>query len=135
MGQSLLILVDTHIVVWLALEPQKLSSKAKAAIAEARGNEQGLAISDISLWELTAIVAKNRIQLDISLESFLEEVESRFIILPITSRICARAAALPARYPKDPADRIIGSAALVHGVPLVTGDREIRRSKLVQTIW
>jgi PIN domain nuclease of toxin-antitoxin system len=41
----------------------------------------------------------------------------------------------PVTYPKDPADRIIGATALVEGLSLVTADREIRRSKLVPTIW
>jgi PIN domain nuclease of toxin-antitoxin system len=42
---------------------------------------------------------------------------------------------LPPSYPNDPADRIIGATALVEGLPLLTADREIRRSKSVQTIW
>jgi PIN domain nuclease of toxin-antitoxin system len=42
---------------------------------------------------------------------------------------------LPASYPKDPADRIIGATALVEGLSLLTADREIRRSRAVQTIW
>ncbi len=46
-----------------------------------------------------------------------------------------RAMAFRATYPKDPADRIIGAAALVEGLSLITADREIRRSKLIPTIW
>jgi PIN domain nuclease of toxin-antitoxin system len=42
---------------------------------------------------------------------------------------------LPATYPNDPADHIIGATLLVEGLPLVTADREIRRSKAFQTIW
>src|SRR5580700_1901199 len=42
---------------------------------------------------------------------------------------------LPPSYPKDPADRIIGATALVEGLSLLTADREIRRSRAVQTIW
>jgi PIN domain nuclease of toxin-antitoxin system len=41
----------------------------------------------------------------------------------------------PTTYPKDPADRIIAATALVEGFSLITADREIRRSKLVHTIW
>jgi len=43
--------------------------------------------------------------------------------------------ALPAGYPKDPADRIIGATALVEGIPLITADREIRKSRALATIW
>ena len=130
-----MILVDTHVVVWLAFDQDQISRKARAAIDNARRNGDGLAISDITLLELATLASKGRIQLDISLESFLQEVEARFVVLPISGRACVRAIGLPAAYPKDPADRIIGATALIEGLSLLTADREIRRSKALQTIW
>ncbi len=130
-----MILVDTHVVVWLALDPGQLSRKARAAIEDARKNGDGLAISDITLLELAALASKGRIHLDISLESFLQEVEARFVVLPISGRACVLSLELPPSYPKDPADRIIAATALVEGLPLLTADRKIRQSKAVQTIW
>jgi PIN domain nuclease of toxin-antitoxin system len=129
------ILLDTHVVVWLAFDQARISRRARIAIDDARENADGLAISDITLLELATLASKGRIRLDISLESFLEEVESRFVVLPISGRSCARAMGLPATYPQDPADRIIGATALVEGLSLLTADREIRRSRTVQTIW
>jgi PIN domain nuclease of toxin-antitoxin system len=129
------ILVDTHVVVWLALDQTHLSKNARAAIDDARQNGDGLAISDITLMELATLSSKGRIRLDISLESFLREIEARFIILPISSRACVRALGLPATYPKDPADRIIGATALAEGLSLLTADRAIRRSRALRTIW
>jgi PIN domain nuclease of toxin-antitoxin system len=129
------ILVDTHVVVWLAFDESRLSGKARAAIDNARRNGDGLAISDITLLELATLASKGRIRLAISLESFLQEVEARFVVLPISGRACARAIALPPAYPKDPADRIIGATALVEGLPLLTADRQILRSKALRTIW
>ena len=130
-----MILVDTHVVVWLAFDQNQISTKARAAIDEARDRGDGLAISDMTLWEVGTLAIKGRIHLGISLESFLQEVETRFVVFPITGRVCARAVGFPATYPKDPADRIIGATALVEGLSLITADREIRRSKLVRTIW
>jgi PIN domain nuclease of toxin-antitoxin system len=80
------ILLDTHVVVWLAFDGARISTKANAAVAGARESAGGLAISDITLLELATLVSKHRISLTISLESFLEEVESRFQVLPITGR-------------------------------------------------
>lgn len=65
----------------------------------------------------------------------LQEIEAQFVILPISSRACARTLQLPASYPKDPADRLIGATALVEGLSLVTADKEILKSKAVRTIW
>ena len=130
-----MILVDTHVVVWLASDHDRLSKKARAAIDDARRNGDGLAICDITLLELATLFRKGRIRLDISIESFLEEVEARFVVLPISGRACVRALGLPAAYPKDPADRMIGATALVEGLSLLTADREIRQAQAVRTIW
>jgi PIN domain nuclease of toxin-antitoxin system len=129
------ILLDTHVVVWLAFDPSQLSKNARAAINHARQKGEGLAISDITLLELATLSNKGRIRLNISLESFLAEVEARFIVLPITGRACVRVLALPKAYPKDPADRIIGATALVEGLPLLTADQNIRRARALHTIW
>jgi PIN domain nuclease of toxin-antitoxin system len=129
------ILVDTHVVVWLAFDQAQLSKNARIAVNDARENGDGLAISDITLLELATLASTGRIRLNISLESFLYEVEARFVVLPISGSACVRALGLPAAYPKDPADRIIGATALVEGLSLLTADREIRRSRVVQTIW
>ena len=130
-----MILLDTHVVVWLAFDQAQLSKNARTAIDDARQNGDGLGISDITLLELAMLSSKGRIRLNISLESFLREVEARFIILPISGRACVRALGLPAAYPKDPADRIIGATALVEGLPLLTADSHIRRTKALHTIW
>ena len=130
-----MILVDTHVVVWLAFDQDRISQKARVAIDDARKNAAGLAISEITLLELATLTTKGRIHLDISLESFLQEVESRFVVLPMSGKVCARAVDLPETYPRDPADRIIGATALVSGLLLLTADRQIRRSKAVRTVW
>jgi PIN domain nuclease of toxin-antitoxin system len=134
-GQSRVILLDTHAVLWLTTDPAKLSSKAKSAIEDARSGGDGLAISDITLLELATLASKGRIQLGISLESFLHEVDTRFVVLPMSSPSCACAMGLPKAYPKDLADRIIGATALVERLSLITANRDIHRSKVVDAVW
>ena len=135
MGRSLLILLDTHVVVWLAFEESRISKRAESTILKARDNGEGLAISDISLFELARAFNRERIRLAISVESAIAEVESRFTVLPITGEISLLTLSLPDDYPKDPVDRIIGATALVEGIPLITADRKIRDSGALTTIW
>ncbi len=130
-----MILLDTHVVVWLALEPDRISKRARAAIEETRQHGEGLAISDITLLEIATVENKGRIKLHTSVEAFLSEIESRFVVLPMTGRICVGALTLPPTYPNDPADRVIGATALVEGLSLITADDGIRRSKSLKTIW
>jgi PIN domain nuclease of toxin-antitoxin system len=135
MGRSLLILLDTHVVIWLAQDYKRISAAAHAAIENARNDDRGLAISDITLVEIAQLASHGRINLIPDAKTVLYEVEHRLVILPITSGIAMQAFALPANYPKDPVDRVIGATALIEDLNLVTADQAIRRSKAVPTIW
>jgi len=55
------ILLDTHVVVWLVFDAERVSARATLAISDARKSANGLAISDISLLELATLVSKGRI--------------------------------------------------------------------------
>lgn len=135
MGRPLLILLDTHVVLWLAFDQARISKRARTRIEEARVNGEGLAISDITLFEFARALHRERAQFTTSIESALAEVEQRFVMLPITGRISLRTLSLPASYPKDPADRIIGATALAEGLTLLTADTQIRSSGALPTIW
>lgn len=130
-----MILLDTHIVIWLAFNPEKLSTQAASAIENEREKHRGIAISAVTLYEAAMLAAKGRIDLRTSVESFLDEVETQFVVKPITGRICAMATVLPDRYPRDPMDRLIGATAIVDGLTLITADVAIQRSQAVPTIW
>ncbi len=135
MGRLVLILLDTHVVIWLAQDQQRISSRARDAIISSREGVQGLAVSTMTLLELARLASQKRIELTPNLEDFLRDVERRFAVLPITGRICAQAFEFPVNYPKDRADRVIGATAVIEGLSLVTADQAIRQSKAVPTIW
>ena len=129
-----MILLDTHIVIWLAFEPDKLSKRAKEAIAAAR-LQGGLAIAGITLLELAWLAEKGRVETTLSVESFVRLCASKMTVLPITPEIAARAVSLPDSYPKNPQDRLMGATALAEGMDLVAHDRLIKKSGAVPVIW
>jgi PIN domain nuclease of toxin-antitoxin system len=129
-----MILLDTHVLIWMASDPKKLSQKAREAIREAR-EKTGIFVAGITLWELAWLAENGRIQIAMSVESFVRETAARVILKPLTPAIAALAVRLSAKYPRDPADRIIGATAMVEGMPLVTADKLIRQAKVAQTIW
>ena len=128
-------LLDTHVVVWSALEPDKLSKKAVVAIEDARNTDRPLFISDITLFEVANLIRRQRVVIHISLDSFLEELESWLVVVPINRQIASLSVQLPDAYPSDPLDRLIGATAMVRGLPLITADERIRKSKVLETIW
>lgn len=135
MGRSLLILLDTHVVIWLAQDYQRISPMARSAIQEARRKDAGLAVCGITLVEIARLASHGRIRLTPDAETVVTEVERYFVILPITASIALQAFDLPAGYPNDPVDRIIGATALIEDIRLLTANRAIRRSRAVPTIW
>lgn len=130
-----MILLDTHVVIWLALEPGKISPAAVTAIRRQRSSGINPAISCITMYEIARSSERGRIALDLPISSFLDRVRTFFEVKPISANIAMTAAQLPKDFPSDPADRLIAATAIVEGVPLITADRNIRRSRLVKTIW
>jgi PIN domain nuclease of toxin-antitoxin system len=129
------ILLDTHVVIWLAQDFARISPKALAAIEDARQKSSGIAVSDITLVEIALLSSRGRVNFRPDAETTLKEVERQFTVLPITANIALQAFELPPSYPRDPADRIIGATALIEDIPLLTADQNIRRSRAIQTIW
>jgi PIN domain nuclease of toxin-antitoxin system len=129
-----MILLDTHVLLWMALSPPHLSQPAAKAIQEAR-RKGALCIADISLWEIALLARRKKIQMGGTLDAFLYEISRPLLVKPTTPAIASMSSRLPEDYPEDPADRLIGSTSIVEGLPLVTADRELQRCGLLNTIW
>jgi PIN domain nuclease of toxin-antitoxin system len=129
------ILLDTQVLLFDALDPKRLSRKARTALEE--GMEvDALACSDISLWEIALLVARRRIDAGPDIAAFIESVlQLRSVrVLPITPSIATLAQSDLFAH-GDPADRLIGATAIEHGVPLVTADAELRKLRGLKTLW
>jgi PIN domain nuclease of toxin-antitoxin system len=128
------IVVDTHIVIWLAEAPELLSAAATKAIMNER-QTGSVAISDMTLLELARVISGGKVGVRTSLSAFLGQVERTFTILPVTGAIAEQTMLFSPAYPKDPVDRVIGATALAHSCRLVTKDEPIRSSGEVDCVW
>ena len=129
-----MLLLDTHVVLWVAQQPSMLSKGAYDGLRATRETD-ALAISDKTLWELAMMISRNYVRVRTSTRDFLQEVERHFRVLPISAAIAERSVLFSPRYPKDPSDRVIGATALVHSLQLVTADEDIRASGEVPCLW
>jgi PIN domain nuclease of toxin-antitoxin system len=131
-----LILLDTHVLAWLVAKPSQLSRPAESAIRRARVGD-GLAISDITIWELTFLFSRGVLRAHGTVENIVQSFVTRsgVNVRPITAEIAALATQFPEDYPKDPVDRLIGATARAEGLTLVTRDEKIRACPLLKTIW
>lgn len=115
------ILLDTHVVHWWSAEPARVSVPARRALEAA----DDLAIAAVSWYELAWLARHERIVLNVPVRSWLEGLGAHLRTIGVTPAVADTAAALPASFPGDPADRQIYATAIEHGLKLVTKDGAI----------
>ena len=130
-----MIVLDTHVLVSDALDPKRLSRRARDAIAESQAADE-LACSDISLWEIAMLIARKRLRVDADPAAFLEGlIQARAVrVLAITPAIAVLAQSDVFAH-GDPADRIIAATALAHRARLVSADQRLRQIKALSVVW
>ena len=131
-----MILLDTCAIVWDALEPRKISKKAQRAIDSA-DNQNALIISDISIWEISMLVKKGRLEIDATPSHFINlYLQARNIsVKSISAEIAELSVNFSEEINNDPADRLIAATAIVHNARLVTADSNLSECGLVETLW
>jgi PIN domain nuclease of toxin-antitoxin system len=123
------VLLDTHMLVWWRVNPERVSKPQASLLLEMEKRREPAAISAITLREIAWMAAYGRLEIALSLDAWMHEIESNpfLAIIPITPNVAAESVRLGADFPRDPADQIIVATARCHGLRLMTADSEIRR--------
>ena len=114
------LLLDSHVLLWLAGGDRCLASDATAAILD-DANEALVSVA--SVWELEIKRAKGLLQVPQDLGTRLDP--AGFELLEITLAHVVRAAELPLHH-RDPFDRMLVAQAQAEGALLVTSDETLR---------
>lgn len=131
-----MLILDTCALIFDALTPERLSSKASTAIKQA--DKAGkLACADISLWEIAMLTTKGRIDPGTDPKTFIQlMLAARAIrVLPITPDIAAKSVLADFCPHGDPADRLIAATTMLHKARLVTSDKKLTTVNEIQIIW
>lgn len=126
MGRYEVILIDTHVAIWIATDPELIGQRSRALIEEAASQERIL-ISSISFWEIALLVSKRRLRIGKSPSDLrLELLQTGVTELPVTGPISILSVELNKLH-GDPADRFIVATAVIHGATLMTADTDLLR--------
>jgi PIN domain nuclease of toxin-antitoxin system len=126
------LLLDTHALLWMLLEPERLSERAKSAAA----SPSNLLLASIaSLWELTIKLSAGKLKLPGSDVRFLTDNLSAFGIdlLPVLPAHLHALQQLPHHH-RDPFDRMLIAQSQAEQVALLTADTHIARYQ-VDVLW
>lgn len=117
------VLLDTHVLVWLALGDGRLRPSARRRIEDA-AQEQALWVSAITPWEIGMLVAKGRLVLDRDVMDWLQAVLALpgIRLAPLEPALAVASTRLPGEMHGDPADRLIVATARRLGATLITAD-------------
>ena len=117
------LLIDTHIWIWMALDPTRLSRRVASAL---NNSDNQLWISPISVWELLTLTHKGRVELNedpvLWARRTLELLQLHEA--PLTTEVALETSAIGIPH-SDPADRLIAASARVFDLTLVTADAKL----------
>ena len=124
-----LLLLDTHIALWLDSGDDRLRVASRALIEGCWQNGGTILVSAITAWEIALLVDTGRIELDIAIEAWFERFVDRpgFEVVPLSYRAACRSYQLHHLERRDPADRLLIATAIELACPLVTYDERIER--------
>jgi PIN domain nuclease of toxin-antitoxin system len=128
-----MILLDTHAVVWLASDQDKLSENAKELI---RSNAGRLYLSVVSSWEISILHKRNRLKLPMEPEEYVDRLIEQHGLneAPLERKVVQLSVRLPDIH-NDPFDRILIALCQENGWMLLSKDRVISKYPGINVVW
>lgn len=123
-----LLVVDTHVLIWLMLGDNRLGKRARGRIdLAARTGE--LLVSAITPWEIGVLVSKKRIDLQRDVLAWVQDALAipGIAFAALEPEIAVASTRLPFTMHPDPADRILVATARHLGATLITADESLLR--------
>lgn len=128
-----MIVIDTHVLIWMTGEKARLSRRAASALER----EPEICVPAMCCWEYATLATRQRFRLTRELAAALDSIFQTpgMRLQPITPSIAIRAARLALTQSLDPADQLIAATAIELGLPLVTADERLQSLPGLRTIW
>ncbi len=128
-----MILLDTHVVIWLASDPKRLSAAAQQAVS---AHASTLHVSAVSAWEISLLVRSGRLTLPMGPEDFVAQAIQHLALieLPVTRESAQASVALSAIH-NDPFDRVLIAECGLRRLSLISADRVIAQYPGLRVIW
>jgi PIN domain nuclease of toxin-antitoxin system len=116
------LLLDTHILIWALIEPERLKSDVRTVLEDPAND---VLFSTASVWEMAIKAGLGRADFRIPPARIVAAaVESGFVELPVRSAAALRVAALPHHH-RDPFDRLLVAQALTEPAMFYTADARL----------
>jgi PIN domain nuclease of toxin-antitoxin system len=112
-------LLDTHVVLWAAADPERLGDDVLATISDPTA---AVYASAVSIAEMAIKMAIGKLALPASPVAIVAELG--FAVIPLTGDEADRLTTLPALH-RDPFDRLLIAQAMVGDLVLVSADRDV----------
>jgi PIN domain nuclease of toxin-antitoxin system len=116
-------LLDTHIWLWMLLEPENLNSNVHSSLKDWKNR---LFLSPVSVWELSLLVEKGYMTFSEGINAWVTKSQKELDLreAPFTIEVAARLRETHSMH-RDPADRLLVATARAYDLTLVTADRKL----------
>jgi PIN domain nuclease of toxin-antitoxin system len=125
-------LLDTHIWIWSFTQADRLTSRVAKVLAD---SENELWLSPVSVWELTILCRKGRLQVNPDIATWVRRSMSDLQLseAPLTVEVALAIPTISFTH-ADPADQFLAATAKVFDLSLITADEHLLKLSGIHTL-